>query len=339
MELTISCLPGSDVQKIESEYHLKVYAIERIDDGKYRADTDRGWVSIERQGYKRTRLIFIGGVADAVLGSGTVRCGKIYHTGSGKCYIDLFDGAYMMSEVMKGRAFDFGSPDDLRDAGHLIANFHLAAAGYAPPPGGNAPSSWGKWPGKYAAKVAKIKKYRDALTGRKKLTEFDTVFFESCGTYIERMEESVRKLKAAAYLDAVERSMKSMQVCLCDLKRSNFIRRRGEIYAVSLKKCSHDMAETDIAEFYREYAEHGGLKGASSKFLDAYTEIRELPGGSSDTIKTLIAFPSEFEKVCSRYYKGGDAGTEQAYVRKLLSAEGCDDRKLALAEDLGWKNN
>jgi spore coat protein I len=325
--------------RIEDEYGVKIKSIQSLGGHKFAADTDRGRLLIGKVKDKETQRVFIHGIYDYVLSRGFKNCINIYPARCGKHYIPFEGCIYTVSDYMDARC-RLSFRDKSEGAAKLLAHFYKCAEGYMPPAGGKCRSCWGKWLDKYRKKARQMKKYRDEARNKDVKSRFDSLFLKSCDLYIWIIEQSVSILKKKGFLNIVENSMKRRQICLNDFKPSNLCRMGDSMYIKSLEKCRYDIAETDIADFFKEVIKSGDTTAIQEplRLIEAYQDENPLSPNSIDIIKALMIFPEEYEKVCSRYYSGKDKWTEETYISKLHSAIKAEEKKMDFVKALGGIN-
>jgi spore coat protein, CotS family len=335
MAMVAGSLPGDGNKGrvligIEEDYPIGIKNILKIAEDRYEADSLSGPVIIERAGKCENRLIFICGLYDYLRESGFNGFVKPFRTKSGGYYSPAEDGLYMVVPYTDRKIDAVVNEEDIIG---LIAHFHRCTEGYTPPVGGKCKSCWGKWIDIYRRELRELKKIKEYAELRNEKSPFDKLFLKSCDRYLYNMEAAIQILKRKGYLDSVEESMKKRQVCLHEIKQSNFCYRRSEIYIKSLTECRYDIVESDIALFFMEMVKKN--ENISSirinSMLNKYTKINSLGPNSIDIMKAFISYPERYVKVCLKYYGKKNRKSEDAYIRKLHSSINHEQAKDKLA--------
>lgn len=339
--MQVSCTTREDFlnelsNRIAEEYDIHVRGIRENVNGSIVAYTKKQCLLIKRQDRNETHLIYATGIYEHLKGRGFKNIVKLYAKETGKYYTKLEGGFYIISDYMEdGRyGFDFRKNED--SVIKLLADFHRAAQGYSPPLGGKAKSDWGKWIEKYKKQYRALKRYKNQVIEKEEKSPFEELFMSTCNQYIERMEKAIDILKKDRYLDNVEDSMRKRQVCLDNIKASNFCKKKSNIYIKSLDKCKYDIVEKDIADLLQKIAEccPGVPDGRLAGLVELYHKKNPLRQNSVSLIKAFIIFPDEYEKVCSRHYKGKDKWSQELYVEKLKGAISLEENKSKLLRSL-----
>lgn len=326
--------------RVKQDYGISISKVIEIDDESFVADTGRRKILIEKIKDSETCLIYISGIHDYIRDRGFKCAANMYTAKSGKRYGRLKDGFYVVSDYIGGEKGSLCYQKNEKEIVKLLAAFHMAAEGYSPPPGGKPKADWGKWIEKYKKQYNALKKYKEQLINKDVKSPFEELFLKTSGPYLDRMERSIRTLKKEGYISLVEESMKRRQVCLGSFKQSNFHRGGSHIYIKSLDKCRYDIVEKDIADLLQKILEYSG-GGSVQRFIDLvllYNSRNNLKENSIAIISAFLIFPDEYEKVCSRYYKGKDKWTGEMYIEKLKNAIRLDDRNMELAAALERKS-
>lgn len=321
---------------IEREYGIAVREIKILDEGSYLISTGCGILSVKRIKDKETHLIYVTGLYDYMRERGFKNILKIYKTKSDKYYMHWLNGLYIISDYLEGTFKNFSFQGTENKLFKLLALFHQASKGYAPPSGGKTKSNWGIWIEEYKKSLRILKKHKEDIKANEKRTPFEIMFLTSCDMYIDRMEECADILKKGKYLDIVEESMKSREVCMGGFKQSNFYCAKEDISIISLNKCKHDIREWDIAKLLQKFLEYSiGKSGESlSSFIYVYNKENPLLPDSIDIIKALVLFPGEYNEICLKHCMGKDKWTEGEYMNKLRNAMLMEDKKINLIKTM-----
>jgi len=319
---------------IESEYNIAIKGIKEVEKEKFLLDTEKGKFLFEEVDDKETHLIFVCGIYEYLKEKGFNNINIIYMANSGKRYIKAGGKLYILSSYTESMGKDFSMDKNSREVVKLIAAFHKAAEGYTPPPGGKCKSDWGRWIEKYRKQCRALKKYLIQIKDKEDKTRFEKIFVRESDPFIKRMEESIDLLKKNGYIDVVEESMKKRQVCLNSFKKNSFYKENSNINIKSLSKCRYDIIEKDIAELLQKLLEFKSKRKIEdiAKLIEIYHKENPLNENSIDIIKAFILFPEEYEKVCSRYYKGKDKWTEKMYIERLKKAIDYENKKIGLID-------
>jgi len=321
---------------IEKEYGIAVREIKIVDEGSFLISTGCGILSVKRIKDKETHIIYVTGLYDYIRERGFKNILKIYRTKSGKYYMHCLNEIYIVSDCLDGAFKNFSFQGTENKLFKLLALFHRASKGYAPPSGGKTKSNWGIWIEEYKKSLRNIKKHKEKLKANENKTPFEIMFLTSCDIYIDRMEECADILKKGKYLDIVEESMRNREVCIGGFKQSNFYYTKEDISIVSLDKCKYDIREWDIAKLLQKLLEYSTSRSAESlsSLIYVYNEENPLLPDSIDIIKALVLFPGEYNEICLKHCLGKDKWTEGEYMNKLRSAMLMEDKKMNLIKTM-----
>lgn len=323
--------------KVGEEYGFRIKKITSVSNDVFIADTKNRKLLIEKTDCKETHLIYITGLYDHIKDRGFKNVIRIYAAKTGKRYISMYDRFYIVSDYIDKDGDEFGFTKNEYNIIKFLADFHRATQGYCPPLGGKVKSDWGKWIEKYKKQYRGLKRYKDQVIEKESRSSFEEMFLKNCDVYLNRMEMSINVLKNNGFLDNVEESMRKHQICIGNFKTSNFCKRKSGIYIKSLDKCRYDMIEKDIGDILQKLIEYGSecSEARLAGLISLYHKKNPLNRNSMDIIKAFIMFPDEYEKVCSRYYKGKSKWTEDIYIKKLNGAISFEEKKTGLIEALG----
>lgn len=317
-------------KKITEEYELDIKDIKYIKgSSSLSIDTGRKVLLLENIDDTINHVISTVGIYEYLNNQGFYNILRIYKTKHGKYYMVYDKKIYILSDYESHKLDLSKYPDK---AIRLLGRFHKKSAGYLTPSGGKCKSNWGKWIEKYIKESKLLKKYMNEVLNKKERTKFEDTFLSQGDMYIDRMEKAVEILKNNNYIQAIEDSMKKHQLCICDFKQSNLYIKDKKIYIKSLDKCKYDIVEKDIADFLEEMLKvypKIELEELIS-LIRLYEKENKLSKNSVNIISAFIIYPSSYEKVCSRYYKGKDKWDEEEYISKLNEAILYDNKKMEL---------
>lgn len=325
---------------IQKEYGIRLTGIKSLDGEMLLASKEDGLLAIVRADDKENRLIFVTGIYDYITSRGFNNILKIHKALSGKYYVhhqDVHhqDGMYLVSEFADMEC----NPQykvDAEDIVKVLANFHKSVKGYIPPSGAKPKSCWGRWIERFKKECKDTKGYRDSISCRDHKSPFEIMFLSSCDLYIDRMEKTIKLLSREGYLDNVEESMKNHQVCLGNLKQSNFCYKKTGACIISLDKCRYDMVECDISMMLQKLTESRPeeMKQRASTIIKVYDKENPLLENSINIIKAFLLYPGQYERICSKRSRGKNKWSEGEYMEKLKEAMESEDRKAKIAEAL-----
>jgi CotS family spore coat protein len=330
--LSDACCLEQLAGSIEDEYDMEVRQIKNVDGDNYIANTGNTLLLVQKQDCSETHLIYITNLYQYIIKRGFRHILKIYRTKTGRLYMRGADGLYIVTDYIEET--DFLNYGDEQKLVKLLADFHKSAQGYIPPSGGKGKSDWGVCIEKYRKEHKCLKDFRDIVENKEDKSRFDILFLNNCNEYLERMEKSIDILRKRGYLDIVEDSMKKRHVCIGSIKQSIFCKYESEMFIRSLCKCKYNILESDIADLLEKVIK--GCNTSSSvfqirKLISLYNYENTLSENSIDIIKAFLLFPSEYEKVCSRYHRGKNKYDEDGFIERLLTAMGIEDKKKELA--------
>lgn len=333
-------LPGAEgmgkfMQIINDKYPIKIERIKKIDDDKFEAGTGNEIVFIEKIIDCRARAIFLNGLYQYIKVKGFTDIIEINESSPGEYYTDLDGGFYIVYRSGYGSS---GSMEGYEESiMRTIARFHRYSEGYIPPTGSKYKSGWGRCIDKFSEGLRNIKKYKDNIRSKDIRPPFETLFLRNCDKFICMMEEALDTLYNKGYLDVVEASMKKHQICLCNLKRSNWVFSGQDIFIKSIDKCRYDIPEYDIALFFKETIKSKSwiYQERVENLIDIYNSENRLNEYSIDIIKAFLLYPEDYLKTCINYSKKGFASADSIYISKLHEAEALEDGKNKIVEMLG----
>lgn len=334
-----TCLPAAMsvekfIQLINDKYSMKADKIKRIDDKRCEADTDDGTVVIEKVVDCRSRAVFLDGLYGYIKDRGFMDIIEIRASSQGKYFTDIGGDFYIVYRLGCDSMKSMEGIEESIIRG--IARFHRYSEGYIPPVGSKYKSGWGRCIDKYKDGLRDIKKYKDSTRAKDIRSSFEVLFLRNCDKFICMMEDAIDILCNKGYLDVVEESMKRHQVCLCNIKPSNWASSGSNIYIKSLLKCRYDIPECDIALFFREAIKSRSwiYRERIGNLIGIYNSENSLNECSIDIIKAFLIFPGDYAKVCADYRKESPAGSDSIYISKLHEAEAFEEGKYKLAEML-----
>lgn len=164
--------------------------------------------------------------------------------------------------------------------------------------------------------LKKLKREEQVLKSKEIENEFERLILNNVEFYIQRGEKSIKSIYENGYFDLIRRSMKNKEI---SIGTEDFINLTGDkiLQIKSLDKCSYDMVEVDCFYLLRKYKKKK-YELDYERLIRDFCSIELLMRDSYSFIASLLSYPYEFVKICTKYRKK-DLTSEKC-LRKLIRA-------------------
>jgi len=120
------------------------------------------------------------------------------------------------------------------------------------------------------------------------------------------------------YRNLIIRSMKREEMCLRNTYFNN-LRKKRDIEVIDIEGCCYNMVEMD-AVYFLNRIKRKGINVDFYKIIMEFCKYEHLKNSSVQFILSMISYPYEVMKCCSKYIYGTKNWTEKEYILKLNKA-------------------
>lgn len=197
----------------------------------------------------------------------------------------------------------------------IISEFHKRTLGYTGVMNKRLDNNIGRAVERYKIYIRKLKKYLEQISSYKNRSNFEEKLNEVGEGYLIRAERCIENLYKSNYIDLILRSMSRVEMCLTDIYFDN-LRKAKDIQVINIKNCCYNMVEMDLVYFLNKI-KRKGIDINFSELIKGFCIDESLDDNSLQFILSILSYPYQFMKCCSRYRYNTKNWTEDEYLIRL----------------------
>ncbi|OAA86673.1 hypothetical protein [Clostridium ljungdahlii] len=244
------------------------------------------------------------------------------------CFVNYLES----KKIFKVKEFDNTikykniSLDNIKEQLFIISEFHRRTLKYSGIMNKRLYNNIGKEVEQYKVYTKKLKKYLDRVGKLQNKTIFQEKLNQIGKKYLIRAESCMHNLDKNGYTDLIIRSMKRVEMCLTNTYFNN-LRKKRNIEVIDIEGCCYNMVEMD-AVYFLNRIKRKGINADFYEIIMEFCKYEHLKSSSVQFILSMISYPNEVMKCCSKYIYGTKNWTEEEYVLKLNKAMSEDGESL-----------
>ena len=269
----------------------------------WRISAAEGEFVLKKLAFPPAEAAFIAAALRHLQAAGFASCLSLLPTRSG-ADLAVADGeCFLLSPLLPGRAADFGDRRDLRSVATCLAELHLAARGFRPPPFAGR-EKWGGWPQQLAAKRAQLAGFYPRAAADS--SEFDRLFARFLPSYDEDMHCALERLAKSDYAALSGQEQARGGLCHHDPIHHNFLIDGNTCAVIDFDYVIADLRCHDLAcLLLKILKETDWAIAPAMTAYRAYCRVAPLLTGESELVKVLLRFPQDLWQVAFAYYEEG----------------------------------
>ena len=266
-----------NVHKILTHWGLEAYKWDQIKD-VFKVKTNRGLKNLKMSPLNIRRLLFVHQAILHLLQNNFSYMYPILPTQDGHTFICTADKAFSLFDWIEGRQCDFGNPNELGEAGKILADFHLKSVGFTPPPNSNMRNQIGKCLQHFEERYQDLLNYTD-IAHHSPDDRFAQIYLANLDHFLPMAERAIAKLKQSNYPQLVNQALANRSFCHGDPAARNFILTpQNQTFLIDFDSCRLDLPIMDLIKFTRRVLKKYNWSYPTAKFLiDAYQNERVKP--------------------------------------------------------------
>lgn len=281
--------------------------------------TSKGDKCLKRVKYGKGHFLFILSAMMHLLDQGFKGIVPFIPARSGELYIELEEGYGFMTEWVSSRECDYSNPIDLKMAAVTLAKLHKASRGFEIPSESEPRIVWGKWIERFSSRIDDINLFKEIISCKSCLSDFDRVYADNADYYISQGMKSIEHLKEYGYQELSQREMKNKSFCHHDYAHHNvLISDDFNVFIIDFDYCICDTRLHDISSLIIRNMRHGNWNMEKAQYIincylkEGYIEKDEIP-----VMNGFMEFPQDFWQVGLQYYIEKQKWDEYQFNKRL----------------------
>ncbi|WP_333887684.1 spore coat protein [Clostridium sp.] len=205
--------------------------------------------------------------------------------------------------------------DRIKEQISIISEFHKRTLGYTGIMNKRLDNNIGRTVERYKIYIRKLKKYLKQIAGYRNRNNFEEKLNKVGEGYLIRAEKCMNNLYENNYINLILRSMNRVEMCLTDIYFDNF-RKVKELQVINIKDCCYNMVEMDLVYFLNKI-KRKGIDVNFSELIKSFCKEESLDDNSLQFVLSIVSYPYQFMKCCSRYRYNTKNWTEEEYLLRL----------------------
>ncbi|SEF73999.1 spore coat protein, CotS family [Caloramator fervidus] len=314
------------IDKILSNYNLKVYSIENIkikesdkERAVYKINTDKGYKCLKKVYYDEKTLLFIYSVIEWLNVKG-ILCPKLISTKKGLKYVKYNSNIYILTDWIDGRKCNYDDINDIKDISENLAKIHSASKGFFAIEGSKILISDKDYFKSYNKHFKQLIECANSAYRIK--DKFSKIFLDNFDYYLNCAKESIYILSKIDF-DNMGDEISNQAICHLDYVNKNLIfTPDNKLYVIDFDKTKLDCPVHDISSFLHRILKRKKTAWSFEVFevaINSYEKIRPLTTNEYLAIYAFLLFPKKLWKVSKDYYKNIKYCNKSEYINELKS--------------------
>lgn len=165
-----------------------------------------------------------------------------------------------------------------------------------------------------------MKKIQSYVRRRCRKNDFEYLFLEHVGRYLEYGEQALNRLETSGYEQMRQRFLEKGAVCHGEYNQHNILIRGDMTTAVNFDHFRFEDQTADLAQFMRKIMEkHGWNQGLAEDMIESYSRVRPLSDEEWHCLAVRLSYPEKFWKIACFYYNNNKAFLSARHQEKLVN--------------------
>ncbi|MCD2346680.1 CotS family spore coat protein [Clostridium guangxiense] len=315
------------------EFQLKVYNIVPVRKA-YLLSTDKGDKVLKKVNYTIGEFNYIISAInyikknfDRIVDFAKTKDNKEYYIKNGElyCIMDMIDG----------RECEFSNPVDVSIASQGLSKLHKASEGFRTelPTKNNC----GTFIESFMRKKDEMLFFKKISNLYEVKTEFDNIFIKNADYYINKIDESLERLKLSQYYKLCSEEDKIV-LCHHDLAHHNIIINNEEAYFIDFDYSIVDLRVHDLCNFISKAVKNFDYDISKAVLiLDNYCKETSLKKNELEVLYALLSFPNDFYTITRDYYSRRKDWGEKTFFNRLNNKISVEESRVEFLDE--FKNN
>lgn len=295
------------------EFGLKVYNVAPVRKA-FLLSTDKGDKILKKINYTIGEFNFVISAVNyikknfsSVINFVKTKDNKEYYVKNGElyCIMDMIDG----------RECEFSNPVDVSIASQGLSQLHKASEGFRTELA--IKNNCGSFIESFMRKKDEMLFFKKISNLYEIKTEFDNIFIQNVDYYIDKIDESIERLKLSQYYKLCSEEDKIV-LCHHDLAHHNIIINNEEAYFIDFDYSIVDLRVHDLCNFISKVVKNFDYDISKAVLiLDNYCKETSLKKSELEVLYALLSFPNDFYAIAKDYYSRRKDWDEKTFFNRL----------------------
>ena len=313
-------LSEATLTKIGDAYGLKIFKVGTFR-SVWRLQTDVGYKYLKRSKLLADDVIFIHEALEYLISRDFHQVPNFLIAKNGNPYYVDETGLYILTDWFFSKELDFGLLMDLKQATHLLAEFHQKSRGFIPNHPENNRTCWLDWPTKLKQRLEQLQKFQLMAMTEQNSSAFSRLYLRHFDSYYREALDSYEWLLRSPYLQVATLDSQYRSFCHHDYSGRNILRTfENRLLLVDFDYCLLDLRIHDLINLMVRNLKHTNWNPTVASFiLKEYHQMAKLTQEELEVMHVLMNWPQEFWQVGLQYYYENLPWPKERFLRKLES--------------------
>lgn len=287
--------------KVLRAYDIKGAGIIK-EKGAYRIQLKAESRLIRKTNQTAKKIQFQHEIKENLYESGFENIDRFYFSSQNKPYFQLDEDIYTMTDLINYPEACFSNNREFISILECMSKMHklLNQKGYRH---FNEFTGEESATSEYEKVLVKIKKIKASLNIEKRLSDIDVMFLKNYNYYIDRIEQTISRLKKTKFEEYLKKSKAEGFVRHNNLKEENIFVNETSVYITNFSESAVGYYLYDLDNVIRRYMKRLPADCLPvSKIVEIYDKHNSLNDDELDILYALLIYPQKFVKVSSQYY-------------------------------------
>lgn len=307
-------------------------------------ETQIGPLALKKSTLSREELELQFAILIHLSKKGYTHFSKIIPTQNNKCFAQIGEQIYTLSNWVPGYHPNFAEPNNLDIGAHTLATFHLAATGYHGPVHWQKRRLYGIWPMRFSYRLSHLQWYQHCIQALGVRDEFDELFMAQVDHFLLQGYLVIDRLRNPVYYALATQARKEGTVCHHDFAYHNILVDTDSTASlIDFDYCILDMQVHDLGNMISRHVKYTKwCLDDVSRILLMYHQEKPLLPAELEVLVSLLEFPQDFWQVAWAKYNEVSMHRPESLLLRLkrtLETERAKQEFLAELSDLVKKKN
>lgn len=312
---------------VEENYELHISSIEKIKNA-FKLSTAEGKFCLKPIPYEYGHFLFILSAIKHLQDNNFKNTPEIIKNINNRDFIQIEDKFAYITKWITARECNYDNPVDLDLAVSALAELHKKSEGFEISSSMKPRIGWFKWFENFETRGKEILDFKARIGCKSNKTYFDSLYESILEEELDRVENTIKDLKATEYLFIMKSEIEKKGFCHHDIAHHNvLITEADEVNIIDFDYCILDTHLHDLSSILIRRLKNGKWEfDEALKILDCYNEIYRIKDSEIPVMASFMEFPQEYWQLGIQYYWEKKPWEEDYFVNKLLKI--IEDREL-----------
>lgn len=308
----------SMIKNVMNKYDVTINYIEKVR-SVYKIKTENEFLCLKKMKHGKIKPINGSILVEELKKNNFHNVPNYVKTKNNKFFVKYKGFIFYVIQWIDGDECIMKNLDEAVNCAKLLGEFHLATSKID-----NSKlyikDNTKKWNKIFVKYLKDIKKYKQIISNKKFINEFDTLYKENIEYYYNRGIFALNLLNESSYYKFLNYENKNKTICHDSYYYQNILKEGNDYYIVDLDSIVINLKIYDLGKMINRLMYTNYYKWDFSKakiLIEAYNSVNKLSLEELEIMLALIIFPRKFWKLGKKRYVKYKQWDERKYMHKL----------------------